>query len=49
MSSRSQIAIVPKLGRNLNYIPMVGLVKGDWYDCHVFNAKHKKTFLISKN
>ena len=43
VSSRSQIATVPKPGKNLDFIPKVGLVKGDWYDCHVFYEKHKKT------
>lgn len=34
---------MPKLEKNLNIIPKVGLVKGNWYDCHFFYEKYKKT------
>ena len=48
MSSRSQIATIPKSGGNLDFIPKVGLVKGDWYNCQIFYEKHKKTSLDFK-
>ena len=42
MSLKSQIAAMPKLEKNLNIIPKVGLVKGNWYDCHFFYENNKK-------
>ena len=36
------------LKENLNFIPKVGLVRGHWYNCDVFNENKRKHIYITK-